>query len=426
VWPSKDAVKIPEAPPLLPTADWAVSRQSKVLGSDSLLPGETLTVRAVAREFADDTLRPIAHELNTAPECRDGFRRDIFRAIADAGLFAVPFAKDVGGRGLEFPTLATMSVLEELAYYTPGIASSMYDAHALLFGKVLDSAGGTLRKTYLPSLIKGDFIGSFATSEPDTSTDLSPGSIRTVGTRVENGWRIDGRKRWITNAPAADYILLLCRTGNSLSILLANMHDAGIKVSDPDLKMGNHAQLTADVILGGVVVGDDHVVGSVGNGLRTALAALSLGRIGIGAIGVAMAQRAFDIAAAYTVHRTVYGKPIAANQYWQFRFAEHAIEIEAARSLCQKAAWLTDIDKESGAFAAMAKIKGSSIAVDVARDAVQCCGGYGFVRSMPGANQNWPLESIYRDAKVGEIYEGANEVQKWIIARQIFGRNVTG
>ena len=410
----------------LPTVDWAVPRQSQVLGSDSLLPGETLTVRAEAREFADDTLRPVAHELNTAPERRDGFRRDIFHAIADAGLFAVPFAQDVGGRGLEFPTLGTMSVLEELAYYTPGIASSMYDAHALLFGKVLDGAGGTLRKSYLPRLIKGEFVGSFATSEPDTSTDLSAGSIKTVGTRVDGGWRIDGRKRWITNAPAADYILLLCRTGNSLSILLADMHDAGVKVSDPDLKMGNHAQLTADIFLSGVFVDDDHVVGSVGNGLRTALGALTLGRIGIGTIGVAMAQRAFDIATAYTSQRTVYGKPIAANQHWQFRFAEHAIEIEAARSLCQKAARLTDLNSDTVAFAAMAKVKGSALAVDVARDAVQCCGGYGFVRSMPGANQNWPLEAIYRDAKVGEIYEGANEIQKWIIARQIFGRNVTG
>jgi alkylation response protein AidB-like acyl-CoA dehydrogenase len=410
----------------LATAEWAVPRQSEVLVSDTLLPDETLAVRAEARQFADDTLRPVAHELNTTPERRDGFRRDIFRAIANAGLFAVPFAKDVGGRGLEFPTLGMMSVLEELAYYTPGIASSMYDAHVLLFGKVLDTEGGLLRSTYLPRLIKGDFVGSFATSEPDTSTDLSVGSIKTIGTRVDGGWRVDGRKRWITNAPAADYILLLCRTGNSLSILLANMHNAGIKVSDPDLKMGNHAQLTADVVLNEVFVADDHVVGSVGNGLRSALGALTLGRIGIGTIGVAMAQRAFDIATAYTLQRTVYGKPIAANQHWQFRFAEHAIEIESARSLCQKAARLTDFDKNPAAFAAMAKIKGSSIAVDVARDAVQCCGGYGFVRSMPGTGQNWPLESIYRDAKVGEIYEGANEIQKWIIARQIFGRTVTG
>jgi alkylation response protein AidB-like acyl-CoA dehydrogenase len=220
----------------LSTLDWAVIRQSQVFGSDNLLPGETVAVRTEAREFADDKLRPIAHELNTTPERRDGFRRDIFQAIADAGLFAVPFAQDVGGRGLEFPTLGTMSVLEELAYYTPGIASSMYDAHVLLFGKVLDSAGGTLRKSYLPRLIKGEFVGSFATSEPDTSTDLSAGSIKTIGTRVDGGWRVDGRKRWITNAPAADYILLLCRTGNSLSILLADCMTWGSRFRTPILR----------------------------------------------------------------------------------------------------------------------------------------------------------------------------------------------
>ena len=139
-----------------------------------------------------------------------------------------------------------------------------------------------------------------------------------------------------------------------------------------------------------------------------------------------MAQRALDIAVSYTAHRTVYGRPIAANQHWQFRFAEHAIEIESARSLYQKAALLTDREGDPGVFAAMAKVKGSALAVDVARDAVQCSGGYGFVRSMPGASENWPLESIYRDAKVGEIYEGANEALKWVVARRIFGREVTG
>ena len=141
----------------LATAQWAVPRQSEVLGSDTLLPDETLAVRAEAREFADDTLRPIAHEVDTTPERRDGFRHDIFRAIADAGLFAVPFAKDVGGRGLEFPTLAMMSVIEELAYYTPGIASSMYDAHVLLFGKVLDRAGGTAAQDLFAATDQGQF-----------------------------------------------------------------------------------------------------------------------------------------------------------------------------------------------------------------------------------------------------------------------------
>ncbi len=405
---------------------WAVPRGSERFGADGLLPAETVAVRTDARAFADEVLRPLAHELNTAPERRDGFRHDVFRAIAEAGLFAVPFAKDVGGRGLEFPTLATIAVLEELAYYAPGVASAMYDAQILLFGKILDTAGERLRSHYLPRLVRGEIVGSFATSEPEASTDLSVSSIQTIATPVDGGWKVDGAKRWITNSPAADHILLLCRTGKGLSILLADMHAPGVSVSDPDRKMGNHAQLTADIKLDGLFVPADHLVGQVGGGLRAALGALTLGRMGIGAVGVAMAQRALDVAAAYTSRRTVYGRPIAANQYWQYRFAEHVIEIEAARALYQKAARLTDMAGDAGPFAAMAKVKGSSAAVDVARDAVQACGGYGFVRTMPGAGQDWPLESIYRDAKVGEIYEGANEVQKWIIARHLFGRDVTG
>ena len=415
-----------EASHALAAQGWVVARRTLVPALDTLLPDETVAVRTEARAFADKVLAPLAHDLNTIPERRDGFRHDVFRAIADADLYAVPFATDVGGRGLAYPTLATMTVLEEIAYYAPGVASAMYDAQILLAGKVLDTAGGTLRDTYLPRIVRGEFIASFATSEPEASTDLSVGSIRTLAKPVDGGWHVNGRKRWITNSPAADRILLLCRTGDALSILFADMHAAGVSVGDPDLKMGNHAQLTADIIFDNVFVPADHIVGTIGGGLRAALGALTLGRIGIGMVGVAMAQRALDLAVAYTSERTVYGRPIAANQYWQYRFAEHATEIEAARALCQRAAQLVDLTGDAGALAAMAKVKGSALAVDVARDAVQACGGYGFVRELPGANQHWPLEALYRDAKVGEIYEGANEVQKWIIARQLFGRQITG
>ena len=415
-----------EASRALAAQDWVVPRRTLVPALDVLLPDESVAVRTDARAFADKILAPLAHDLNTVPERRDGFRHDVFRAIADAGLYAVPFAADVGGRGLEFPTLATMTVLEEIAYFSPGVASAMYDAQILLAGTVLDAAGGALRDTYLPQIVRGEFVASFATSEPEASTDLSVGSIRTVAEPVEGGWRINGRKRWITNSPAADRILLLCRTGDTLSILFADMHAPGVSVGEPDLKMGNHAQLTADIVFDNLFVPADHIVGHVGGGLKAALGALTLGRIGIGMVGVATAQRALDLAIAYTSERTVYGRPIAANQFWQYRFAEHAIELEAARALCQRAAQLVDLTGDAGALAAAAKVKGSVLAVDVARDAVQACGGYGFVRELAGAGQHWPLEALYRDAKVGEIYEGANEVQKWIVARQLFGRRITG
>jgi butyryl-CoA dehydrogenase len=406
--------------------EWAVRRQADTLFNDLFLPAETLAIRAEARDFADRVLRPAAAALNTTPERRDSFRHDIFAEIAQAGLLAVPFATDVGGRGLAYPTLAAMVVLEELGYYSAGIAAAMFDAHVLLVGKTLDNAGGALRECFLPGLIKGEFVAAFATSEPGASTDLSVKSIRTIAEKVAGGWRVNGAKRWITNAVVAGHLVLLCRTGEQLSMLFVDMQAPGVIVADPDLKMGNQAQLTSDIIFRDVFVPEDRVLGEPGQGLRAALGSLMLGRMGIGAIGVGMAQRAFDVATDYISHRTVYGQPIASFQHWQFRFAEHALGLEAARSLYQKAALAMDAKQDAATIAAMGKIEGSALAVDVARDAIQACGGYGFARQLIGGEQSWPLEAIYRDAKIGEIYEGANEVQKWIIARKIFGRQITG
>jgi alkylation response protein AidB-like acyl-CoA dehydrogenase len=401
-------------------------RRADDLYQDLLLPAETQAVRKEVRQFADDVVRPAAFALNTEPERREGFPRAIFEQMARAGLYRIPFAADVGGRGLEFPTVATVTVLEELGYYSPGLASALFDGQAILVGQTLNRAGGALRAKYLPQLVRGEFVGSFATSEPEASTDLSPANMSTIATKVDGGWSITGQKRWITNSVAADWICVLCRTGDRQTFLFADMHAPGVTVSDPDLKMGNHAQLTADIRFDKVFVPDENVIGSAGSGLRAALGALMLGRMGIGAIGVAMAQSAFDQATHYIRERKVFGKPIASFQHWQFKFADHWLAIENARSLYQKAALIYDKTGSAENEAAMAKICGSELAVVVARDAIQCCGAYGFVRTLSGPNQHYRLESIYRDAKIGEIYEGANEVQRWVVARNIFGREITG
>lgn len=406
--------------------DVVVERRATRIANDLLLPEETRKIRAEARRFAADVIRPVAHELNCTPEARDGFRFDLFKAIADAGLYRVPYPTDVGGLGLEYPMLATLTVIEELGYYSPGLASAMYDGQAILVGKSLDNAGGAARTKWLPGIVRGEYVASFATSEPEASTDLSAKSLRTTAERTANGWIINGRKRWITNSVAASRVLLLCRTGTATTTFFVDMNDPGVTVSDPDLKMGNHPQLTADITFRDVFVSDEDMIGEEGKGLRTALGALALGRMGIGAIGCALAQRAIDLSAAYITTRTVFGQAIASFQHWQFTFAEHAIELEAARSLYQKAALCSDKGLDTEPWAAMCKVKGSSLAVDVARDAIQACGGYGFARETRGDGTAWQLEAIYRDAKIGEIYEGANEVQKWLIARYIFGRNITG
>lgn len=403
-----------------------VHRRANQLSHDAWLPEETRRIRAEAREFAETVLRPMAPSLNTQPETRDAFPRELFDAMARAGLYAIPFGSNVGGRGLAYPTLATLAVIEELAYFSPGATSALYDGQAILVGKTLEQAPAHLRDKYLPALVRGEFVGSFATSEPEASTDLSPEAMQTVATRTDGGYLINGRKRWITNAVAADRILVLCRTGERQTMLFADMHAPGVRVGEPDRKMGNHAQLTADVTFENVFVPEDHVVGRDGSGLRVALGALMQGRMGIGAIGVGMAQAAFDFAADHISRRKVFGQELARFQHWQFTFAEHAIGLECARSLYQKAAWRLDTEGDAGLEAAMAKVAGSRLAVDVARDAIQACGAYGFVRELSATGDHYPLEAIYRDAKIGEIYEGANEIQRWIIARDIFGRELAG
>ncbi|MFC9355189.1 acyl-CoA dehydrogenase family protein [Rhodococcus sp. NPDC057014] len=404
----------------------SLRRTANDLFDDFLLPPEIVTLRAQVREFADTVLAPRAVELNTAEESKDVFPHDILRQMAAAGLYEIPYPEDVGGRGLEHRMLATATVLEELAYYSPGVASALYDGQAILVGKTLEAAPAHIRNDYLPMLIRGEIVGSFATSEPAASTDLSAQAMKTIARRVEGGFRLSGQKRWITNSCVADIMTVLCVVDGEQAMLLVDMHEDGVHVGDPDRKMGNRLQLTSDVYFDDVFVANDQVIAAPGSGLRAALASLALGRIGIGAVGVGMAQRSFDLAVAHMRERSAFGKKLAEFQHWQFRFAEHAIAIESARSLYQKAALKVDSRRVPEPEASMAKVSGSRVPVDVTRDAIQVHGGYGFLRELSADGCSYPLESIWRDCKIGEIYEGANEVQLWSIARAALGRDLTG
>jgi alkylation response protein AidB-like acyl-CoA dehydrogenase len=406
---------------------FGLPRTSDRLYDDFLLPDETVKIRAEVRDFAEQVLAPRADQLNSAEESKDAFPRDIMQAMADAGLYQIPYSSDVGGRGLQFPMLAAATVLEEMAYFTPGVASALYDGQALLVGRTLDAAPAHIRSEFLPRLVRGEIAGSFATNEPGASTDLSAEAMRTNATHVSGGYRrLTGRKRWITNSCAADIMTTLCLIDGQHAMSLVDMHADGIVVGDPDTKIGNRLQLTSDVEFTDVYVPEDHVIAEPGRGLGAALKSLTLGRIGVGAMGVGMAQRAFDHAAAHLGRRSAFGSKLGAFQHWQFRMAEHAISLESARALYQKAARKSDAGVTPEPEAAMAKVTGSRAAVDVARDAIQVHGGYGFVRELTADGTTNHLESIWRDSKVGEIYEGANEVQLWSIARVALGRDLTG
>jgi alkylation response protein AidB-like acyl-CoA dehydrogenase len=350
----------------------------------------------------------------------------VFQGLADAGLFRIPFAADVDGDGLGYPATATATTVEELAYYSNSIAA-IFDVHCILAGNAVAQGTSEQRERWLRPLVAGELVGSFATSEPGASSDLSPQAVMTEAVRDGDEWILRGRKRWITNSVAAAFVVVLARSGAGLSSFIVPTDTPGVSIGTPDRKLGNRGQITADVVLDEVRVGADAVLGADGGGLKIALQTLTYGRIGIAAAGVGMAQAAFDHTVAHLKERQAFGSSLAAKQHWQFRMAEYATRITTARDLYLKAALRLDGGVPfPEPEAAMAKYAGTELAVDIARDAVQAYGGLGFTAQRGDDDFEGPVEAIYRDSKIGEIYEGANEIQRWVIARQIFGREHTG
>lgn len=394
---------------------------------DDLMPAEARAVRSEVRAFAEKHVLPIARDIGQRDEDPAAFPFELIATMGREGLLAIPFTDADGGRGLTYPATATAVAVEEFGYISSSVAA-IYDVHCILAGHALTYGSPTLRETYLRPLLAGEKIAAFATTEPDASTDLSPAALRTVARRDGDEWVIDGRKRFITNSPVADFVVLLCRTDNAvLTEIIVDLDAPGVHVGAPDRKLGNRGQLTADIVLDGVRVPRTHTLGLEGRGLSIALAALTRGRVGIAAAGVGLAQSAFDETVERLLHRTAFGHRLAGFQHWQFTMADRATEIENARNLYLKAALRIDRGEQlPEPEAAMAKLYATRLAADIARDAVQAFGGYGFLRELADDGWSSKVEELYRDAKVGEIYEGTNEIQKLIIARTVFGKDMTG
>jgi alkylation response protein AidB-like acyl-CoA dehydrogenase len=394
---------------------------------DVFLPDDVAHVRQDARDAVAKHLAPVARDIAQREESIDSFAWTAFRGLASEGLFAVPFAKPHGA-GLTHRMLATCLVTEEIAYESSSLAG-VYDGQCILNARALSFAQAHVQDAVLPGLISGELVFAFATTEPDASSDLTPSVLQTVATRTADGFVLNGRKRWITNSVVADWVCVLARDGETenATMLLVDMHAPGVAVGRPDLKMGHRGQITADIVFDDVAVPADHSLGEPGHGLSTALASLAAGRVGIAAAGVGVAQAALDLAVQRLRSRTLFGKKLGEMQYWQYRLAERATELEAARSMYQKAAVRLDRGDRSGEpEASMAKSFATRLANDLARDALQIHGGYGFAREVSATGETYRLEEIYRDAKILEIFEGANEVLQWVIARHLIGRDVTG
>jgi len=391
---------------------------------DMILHEETIEIRKKVREFAVREIAPVGYEIAHKEEHKESFPSEVFYKLAKEDFYKIPFPKEVGGLGLKYPACATVVTVEELAYVSDSIAA-IYDVHFILAGHALMNGSDFIKEKYLRPMTTGEKIGCFATTEPTASTDLSLRSLKTVGKMKGNNYIVNGQKRFITNSCVADFVVALVNIDSKLCMLVIDLSSKGCRVGKPDKKMGNKGQLTSDIYFDNVEVPLENLVNEEGKGLHVALGTLTYGRIGVGASGVGMAQSAFDECIEYMKEREAFGKKIAQFQYWQYRLAERAIQIENARNLYSKASLRMDLGTEfPEPEAAGAKYYGTQVGVDMARDAVQIFGGYGFMRLLEHDQSTYKVEEIYRDSKVTEIYEGTNEIQKMIIAREIFGREL--
>ncbi len=360
-----------------------------------------------AREAASSVLGPTLRE----DDEHERFRPELMRALGEAGLCGVACPERWGGLGLGY--LDYTMVLEEIARISPSYAVGV--AVTGLPQLILNLYGDDAqRAAWLPGLSAGQLLGAFALSEPESGSDAA--SLRTTAVRDGDSYVLNGTKFWITHGSYADVYVAMARTGGSgakgISAFLVPGDAPGLSFGKKEEKMGLRASATVEIVLENVRVPVSSRIGPEGIGFKVAMSALDSGRITIAAISVGVCQGAMDVAAAYACQRRQFGQAIIDFQGVGFMLADMAMRTEAARLVVREAAWLRDNDRPYSHVAAMAKCLASDAAVAVSTDAVQVLGGYGYTRE-------YPVERFMRDAKVMQIVEGTNQVQRLVLARHL-------
>ena len=322
--------------------------------------------------------------------------------------------EEYGGAGADF--LSYVLVLEELSRADAGVGVTVAVHTSAVTLPILTFGTDEQRSRFVPPLARGEHLGSFALTEAEAGSDA--GALRTRAEPTSNGWRITGAKQWITNARYAGTVLLFARTdpetpgaGGVSAFILDGEH---VRVTRDEEKLGLNSSITNDIVVEGATVDRDRLLHEEGKGFRVAMTTLDGGRIGIAAQALGIAQAAYDAARTYALERRQFGKRIADFQAIQWKLADMATEIDAARLLVWRAATLKDRGEDHILAAAQAKLFASDVAVRAARECVQIFGGYGYLT-------DFPAERHYRDAKITEIYEGTSEIQRLVIARSILG-----
>jgi len=366
----------------------------------------------LTRELADKELRPAVD----AAERAGTFPRETFRLLGRSGLLGLPYPERWGGGGQPYEVY--LQVVEELArsWLTVGLGVSV---HTLTCFPLATAGTPEQQERWLPDMLGGDLLGAYCLSEPQSGSDAA--ALATRATAGGDGYRIDGVKAWISHAGQADFYSVFARTSGEasgpdrargISCLHVPASTGGVSAGPAEHKMGMRASVTAQMIFDGARVPADHLVGEEGDGFAIALAALDAGRLGIAACATGLAQAALDTAVGYARERRQFGQPIIDFEGLSFLLADMATGVEAARALYRAAARRKDAGQPFSAQAAMAKLFAADTAMRVATDAVQVLGGYGYV-------EDFPAERYMREAKVLQIVEGTNQIQRLVIARAL-------
>jgi alkylation response protein AidB-like acyl-CoA dehydrogenase len=367
-------------------------------------------IQALAREFARAEIEPNA----AAWDREHAFPRELLGKLAEPGLLGVCIPEEYGGAGADF--LSYILVLEELSRADAGVGVTVAVHTSAVTLPILAFGSEEQRSRFVPPLARGEAIGAFALTEPEAGSDA--GSLRTAAVANGEGWSISGSKQWITNGNFGGTVLLFARTDPDTpgpkgvsAFILDGDH---VRVTRVEEKLGLNSSATVDLVVEGAEVGRDRLLHEEGKGFTVAMATLDGGRIGIAAQALGIAQAAYDAARAYALERRQFGKRISDFQAIQWKLADMATEIDAARMLVYRAAWLKQEGRPHTEAGAKAKLFASEMARRQTAEAIQVLGGYGYTKE-------FPVERYYRDAKITEIYEGTSEIQRLVIARSILG-----
>jgi alkylation response protein AidB-like acyl-CoA dehydrogenase len=381
---------------------------------DFELSPEQREIQSLARDFAKREIDPHAAEWDREHH----FPRELYAKLAAVGLMGVCIPEELGGAGADF--LSYILVLEELsrADASVGVTVAVHTSAVTL--PILMLGTDEQRSRFVPPLAHGEQLGAFALTEAEAGSDAGSLRSRAVADTDDHGdgWTITGSKQWITNGRYAGTILFFARSdpdsqgAHGVSAFI--LDGAQVRVTRDEEKLGLNASVTNDIVVEGVRVGRDRLLGEEGRGFAVAMRTLDGGRIGIGAQALGIAQAAYEVARDYARERKTFGRRIGEHQAIQIKLADMSTEIDAARLLVYRAAWLKERGEPHTEAGAKAKLYASEMARRQTAEAIQILGGYGYTKE-------FPVERYYRDAKITEIYEGTSEIQRLVIARSILG-----